>query len=659
MKENLNELKQKERIRELVSMLRNAGYAYYVKDNPVMSDKQYDDLYDELIQLEYATGYILTGSPTQRVQGEVINTLNKVEHKTPMLSADKTKDINDIVKFMKDKELVQSWKLDGLTVVAEYKEGKLFRAVTRGNGTVGEDVTHTFKHCINLPIQLNDTIDITFRGECVIPWETFNRINDGLAAPYSHPRNLASGTLRQLDSNVAINRELEYYVFEIVEGSKNDTLVDDYEYAASLGMPVVQYIPISKKEDVQRSNKLFDPTKYSIPVDGLIYKYNDLKYGKSLGTTAHHPLNLMAYKWTDDLYETVLKDVEWTIGKTGILTPTAVFNPVEIDGAIVERASLHNVSIFKSFNLHIGDTIMVYKANAIIPQVYENCNKNNRCENLFLVPDKCPICGSGTKIENENGTSVLICTNDKCSGVLLKKMCHAVSKNALNIDGLSEATLSKFISLGWIKEISDIYKLNDYRMKISNLEGFGKKSTDKLLENIEKSKNSNLERFIYSLSIPLIGHSASKSLSKLYKGNYDSFVTALNSKVNFSRQIDGFGDVMLASLYEWFNYHAKEFFELANQLNFKQTSSDNENDILNGKIFVITGSVNHFKNRDELKEVIENFGGKVSGSVSKNTYALINNDVDSNSGKNKKAKELGVNIISEDDFIKLINKESV
>lgn len=396
-----------DRIRELVEELNKAAIAYYKYDSPIMTDKQYDDLYDELSSLENETGYILIGSPTQKVQGEVVCFLEKVEHKFPMLSSNKTKDLDVARKFIGERDVIQSWKLDGLTVVAEYKNGSLYKAVTRGNGTVGEDVTHTFKHCINLPVRLRKPVDITFRGECVIPWDTFERINSELEEPYSHPRNLAAGTLRQLDSNIAIDRNLEYYVFDVVDGFDCGNLIGDYTYASGLDIPVVEHCMIGNLEE--DFNK-FNPENFRLPVDGLIYRYDDTGYGKSLGTTSHHPLNMLALKWQDRLYETKLTDIEWNTSKTGLINPVAIFNPVDLDGAVTTRATLHNVSYIEDLELGIGDSIMVYRANMVIPKVHENLTKSN----TWKLPDKCPCCGGDVEIHNENGSKTLHCCNDDC-----------------------------------------------------------------------------------------------------------------------------------------------------------------------------------------------------------------------------------------------------
>lgn len=643
-----------DRIRELAEVLNKAAIAYYKNDNPVMTDKQYDDLYDELFSLENETGYILTGSPTQKVQGEVVDFLEKVEHKYPMLSSNKTKDLNTVRKFIGDRDAIQSWKLDGLTVVAKYKRGVLYKAVTRGDGSIGEDVTHTFKHCVNLPVRLKKAVDITFRGECVIPWDTFERINSELEEPYSHPRNLAAGTLRQLDASIAIERKLEYYVFDIVEGFSNGNLVGDYVYASDLGMPVVDCCMVNNLDECFDT---FNPENFRLPVDGLIYRYDDTAYGKSLGTTSHHPLDMLALKWQDQLYETILTGIEWNTSKTGLINPVAIFKPVDLDGAVTTRATLHNVSYIEDLELGIGDTVMVYRANMVIPKVHENLTKSNTWE----LPDMCPCCGGIVEIHNENGSKTLHCCNDDCQAKLLSRLVHYVSKNALNIEGFSEATIEKFMDLGWLTSLYDIYTLPEHKNEMTTLDGFGKKSTEKLLAAIEKSKMTTLERYLYGISIPLIGRTASKTISKYFKGDYVKFIEALEDELDFS-QLDDFGSTMNKSIYDWYEKNSNTedaYIPMLLDFDIPVVESNEENMVdLSGKVFVITGSLLHYSNRNELVAEIEGLGGKVSGSVSAKTNYLINNDSLSNSSKNKRAKELDVSIITEVEFLRLIGKRT-
>lgn len=637
-----------ERIKELVDVLHKASIAYYRDDNPVMSDKQYDDLYDELESLEKETGVILAGSPTQKVQGEVVDFLPKVQHSKSMLSADKTKNLDDIKKFIGNKEVVQSWKLDGLTVVATYKKGKLTQALTRGNGAVGEDVTHTFKHCINVPLRLSEPIDIIFRGECVIPWNSFNKINEALDKPYSHPRNLAAGTLRQLDANIAIERQPEYYVFDIVEGYDSGSLMNDYFFAANLGMPIVEHCVVTELDVCYNA---FDPETFRLPVDGLIYKYNDTTYGKSLGMTQHHPLDMIALKWADDLYETTLKGIEWHTSRTGLVNPVVNFETVIIDGSEVSNATLHNISYIENLQLGVGDTIEVYKANKIIPKVHDNLTRSNTWE----YPKTCPTCGYPTEIHNDNGSKTLHCTNPACKAKLINRLVNFVSRKCMNIDGLSEETLTKFVEWGWIKNLFDVYNLTQYFSELKHKEGFGARSVKKLQEAIENSKNVELDHFIAALSIPGIGTAQAKELTKKFK-TWDVFDEAGHGNYDFSA-LDGFGDVANKNIHNWFYtmYQEDHIPQLVRNLQFVSDNVKNDNS-LSGMTFVITGSLNHFENRDALKKELESRGAKVSGSISAKTSFLINNNVDSTSSKNKKAKQLNIPIVNEEYIIGMLSQ---
>lgn len=628
-------------------MLRKASTAYYRDDRPIISDKEYDDWYDELEALEKETGVILAGSPTQKVQGEVVDFLPKVTHVKPMLSANKTKNLDDIKKFIGNKDVVQSWKLDGLTVVATFKQGKLVQAVTRGNGTVGEDVTHTFKHCVNLPLQLREPVDITFRGECVIPWDTFNDINETLDDPYSHPRNLAAGTLRQLDANIAIERQLEYYVFDVIDGADSGLLMTDYLYVSHLGMPVVEHCIIT---DLDICYDAFNPETSRLPVDGLIYRYNDTKYGKSLGTTQHHPLDMIALKWKDDVYETTLTGIEWQTSRTGLINPVAVFSPIDLDGAVTSRATLHNISYLEDLELGIGDTIQVYRANKVIPKVHENLTRSN----TYQIPKNCPTCGFPTEIHNANGSKTLHCSNSACKAKLLNRLINFVSRKGMNIDGLSEETLSKFIEFGWLKNLFDVYNLSLHFSELIKIEGFGTRSVKKLQNAIEDSKNVELDHFITALGIPGIGPAQAKELSKTFK-TWDKFVDAGCGKYNFD-EINGFGGVLNKQIHYWFltMYQEDHIPQLIRNLHFINSETKND-DKLSGLTFVITGSLKHFINRETLKKELESKGAKVSGTISSKTSYLVNNDILSNSSKNKKAQELNIPIINEEELIHILS----
>ena len=657
-----------DRIKELISILNEASDAYYKYDNPIMSDKNYDDLYDELEQLEKETGIILNNSPTQHVGGEVLPELKKVEHTKPMLSANKTKSISEIKKFVSKKLCVMSWKEDGLTIVLRYKNGVFTQAITRGQGgLIGEDVTHTVKMCSDIPMEIPYCVDIQVRGECLISYEEFERINKNLSEPYKNPRNLASGTVRQLDSSIAKERKLTFKAFELdqedVLSAKSEkeqlmTVKESFDYLEKCGFNVVEHVFVNK-DNVEEMIKTFDPKNYGLPVDGLVFKYNDVNYGHSLGKTSKFPLDMIALKWADDVYDTELCDIEWTMGKVGSLCPTAVFDPVEIDGTMVERASLHNVSVLKNIlgeKPWVGQKIGVYKSNMIIPQLDwgETFNENIDISNILTIPSTCPICGEPTMIVKDNDSEVLMCTNDNCAGKFLGKLCHAASKNALNIEGLSEATIQKFINLGWLNSIKDIYHLTEHLTEMYKLEGFGKKSVDKLLKSIEESRNTDLVRYLYAQSIPLIGHTASKAISRVCNGDFDIFLMRMSGMEDYNfLSIDGFGTEMVKSLSSWWDKNAWQFADTGhNEFTFKKKETINvSGSDLTGKVFVITGSLTQFRNRDEMKERIESLGGKVSGSVSAKTTALINNDIESTSSKNKKAKQLNVPILTENMFI--------
>ena len=659
-------LDKTDRIKDLIKTLNEASVSYYKYDNSTMTDKQYDDLYDELSDLEKETGIIMSDSPTQKVQGETIEYLEKVQHGKPMLSADKTKDISKIKKFIGNKPCIMSWKEDGLTIVLRYKNGVLDKAITRGkDGLIGEDVTHTMRMCKNVPLRIPYCTDIEVRGECVISWDDFYKINDNSEETKTHPRNLAAGSVRQLNASIAKDRNIKYKAFELVqdytyEKSKSDPTLLDYifnisesfDYLSECGFDVVEHDFVTQ-DNVEEMIEKYNPGNYEFPVDGLIFEYNDYLYGKSLGETGHHPLNMIAMKWEDELYETTLRDIEWNTSKTGLVNPVAVFDETVIDGAGITKATLHNISYIEKLQLGVGDKIQIYKANKIIPKVHNNLTRSNTWE----LPKKCPNCGGNVEIHNENGSKTLHCVNPDCPSKLLGQLSHFVSKNAINIDGLSEQTLQKLIDLGWIKSFQDVMNLKDHAKEMAQLEGFGKRSVEKLLDATEKSRKTTLDRFIYALSIPLIGRSTSKDISKYCNNSIDEFTFIMeNTSLEFAT-IDGIGVSATNSLDDWWNTNRDMFYELAEEFIFATNKKENNNISvdLSGKIFVITGSLNHYKNRNELVGVIESMGGKVSGSVSTKTSFLINNDTESNSSKNKKAKQLGIPIISEQDFINMIS----
>lgn len=642
-----------DRIKELISTLNKASDAYYNSGDPIMTDYEWDNLYDKLAKLEEETGVIYLNSPTQIVGYEVKTKLEKVTHSHPMLSLGKTKSVNDLVKFSNGKDCIISLKMDGLTVLNTYDGCKLIQSETRGNGEIGELITHNAKVFDNLPVSIDIDKKFEIEGEAIITKDDFDKINSKLKddEKYKNPRNLASGSVRQLDSKIAKDRHVKFVAWKIPYGFTRFT--DGFKFAEKLGFDVVPYSRYNSKTDdinviVEYLKDLADEKGY--PIDGLVITYDNVEYGKSLGMTGHHPRHSLAFKFYDEEEVTILKDIEWGIGKTGQLTPVAIFDDVEIDGTTVNRASLHNVSILKELQLGIGDEVTVYKANQIIPQLRENLTKSN----TVTIPSTCPICGEPTKIVKDNDSEVLMCTNDNCAGKLLGKLCHAVSKNALNIEGLSEATIQKFINLGWLNSIRDIYHLSEHLTEMYKLEGFGKKSVDKLLKSIEESRNTDLVRYLYAQSIPLIGHTTSKAISRVCNGDFDIFLMRMSGMedYNFS-SIDGFGTEMVKSLSSWWDKNAWQFADTGhNEFTFKKKKTINvSGSDLTGKVFVITGSLTQFRNRDEMKERIESLGGKVSGSVSAKTTALINNDIESTSSKNKKAKQLNVPIITESMFI--------
>lgn len=647
------------RLKELTEQLNHYRDSYYNNSESLISDKHYDDLFDELQTLEEETGIIMSNSPTKTVGYEVKSKLEKVKHSHPMLSLDKTKSTDDLVKFSDGRDCIISLKLDGLTVLNTYDNGVLRQSETRGNGEEGEIITHNAKVFDNLPLNIPFDRKFEIEGEAIITQSDFEKINTN--GEYKNCRNLVSGSVRQLDSNITKNRHVRFVAWKIPFGVT--TYSQGFEIAAQYGFEVVPYVKYnSKYDDIEKAIKVLKDIakEKTLPIDGLVITYNNIEYGKSLGMTGHHPKHSLAYKFYDDIYPTKLLDVEFTMGKTGVLTPTAVFKPVEIDGTVVERASLHNISIMKELGItHKGQIVNVFKANQVIPQVdsVEPIDSDDELD-VIEIPTKCPICGGTTEIVKDNESEVLMCTNPDCRGKLLSQLSHFVSKNAINIDGLSEQTLQKFIDLGWVKSFASIYRLNEHKAEMYKLEGFGKKSVDKLLENIEKSRKTELSRFIYSLSIPLIGRTASKDIARVCHNDINIFIGMIKSNdlYKLTNSIDGFGDKMYISLCNYCKLHMSGIEYLANEFNFNNESKSENHIDLSGKTFVITGSLTQHKNRDELVNKIEQLGGKVSGSVSSKTSFLINNDTESNSSKNRKAKELGIPIISESNFLNMISE---
>lgn len=650
------------RIKRLIKQLNEYRDSYYNEARPVVSDAAYDRLFDELSELEKDTGIVYANSPTQTVGYVVKSELEKVKHSHPMLSLDKTKSVDDLVKFAGEKDCILSLKMDGLTCLLTYENGELVQGETRGDGEVGELITHNARVFENIPLTIDYKGHFEIEGEAIITYDDFNKINEPLSEDkkYKNPRNLASGSVRQLDSKTAAKRHIKFIAWkvptEVPEGICSNSFLHRLMCARDFGFEIISFLTYSSS-DKEHLPEMIESLKtkahnYGYPIDGLVMTYNDIQYGESLGMTGHHPKHSIAFKFYDEEVETVLKNIEWSMGKIGSLTPVAIFDPVEIDGTMVERASLHNVSILTKLDLQIGDTIIVYKANQIIPQVKENLSAKDRESAYILIPSQCPVCESSTQIVKENDSEVLMCTNPHCKGKLLGRVSHFVSKNGMDISGLSEETIKKFIELGWIAEITDVYNLEQHYDRLSTMSGFGKKSVDKLRKSIENSKTVRLDKFITSLSIPGIGTSQSRELAKVFN-TWDDFRDASVGCYNFT-QIDGFGDVLNKNIHSWFKDMCGIADNLASLMTFEAKEKQNADNSLDGKSFVVTGKVFRFKNRDEVKAEIGKRGGKVTGSVTKSTYALINNDIESNSSKNKKAKELDVQIINEDQLIEML-----
>ncbi len=652
------------KMKELISRLQEAAKAYYAEDREIMSNYEYDALYDELTALEQETGMTLAGSPTVTVGYEAVEELPKEAHESPMLSLAKTKEREELRDWLQGKDAILSWKLDGLTIVLTYVEGKLAKAVTRGNGEVGEVITNNARTFTNLPLQIPFQGELVLRGEAVITYSDFEKINEEIPeaeAKYKNPRNLCSGSVRQLNNEITAKRKVRFLAFSLVtcksgkaEGeSKPDfenSREKQLEFLEKQGFEVVE----SKKVN---ADTILDAIEYfakkietyDIPSDGLVLAYCDLEYGKSLGRTSKFPRDSIAFKWADEIRETTLKEIEWSPSRTGLINPVAIFEPVELEGTTVSRASVHNISIMKALELGIGDRITVYKANMIIPQIAENLTRSG----VKDIPNTCPACGGETHIQKVNEVEVLTCTNEDCQAKKIKSFTLFVSRDALNIDGLSEATLEKFIGKGFIHNFSDIFHLDRYKDEITQLEGFGEKSYKNLAESIEKARNTTLPRLIYGLGIAGIGLANAKVICRHY--DYDIEAMKKADKEELS-EIDGIGEVLGEAFSSYFakEENQKQLQALLKELKIEKQPANEEEQNLSGMVFVITGSLEHFTNRNEMKELIEERGGKVTGSVTGKTTYLINNDISSNSGKNKKAKELEIPIISEEDFLKML-----
>ena len=643
-----------QRMKELVEKLDQAAKAYYQEDREIMSNQEYDSLYDQLEQLEKETGTVLTNSPTVRVGYEAVNELPKEEHPSPMLSLDKTKDREVLRGFIGNHKCLLSWKLDGLTIVLTYENGELVKAVTRGNGIVGEVITNNARVFKNIPLRIPYKGQLVLRGEAIITYSEFERINETIGdadAKYKNPRNLCSGSVRQLNNEITAKRNVRFYAFALVSAQDVDfsnSREQQFIWLKKQGFEVVEYKVVTS-ESLDEAMDYFSKTivNNDFPSDGLVVTYDDIAYGESLGSTAKFPRNSFAFKWADEMRETKLVDMEWSPSRTGLINPVAIFEPVELEGTTVSRASVHNISIVKELQLGIGDTIKVYKANMIIPQIAENLTRSGN----LVIPDKCPVCGREARIRKENDVETLYCMNPDCVAKKIKSFSLFTSRDAMNIDGLSEATLEKFIAMGFIHNFGDIFEIGRYKDQIVEMEGFGQKSFDNLMVSLEKAKETTLAKVIYSLGITGIGLANAKVICKYFDDDIEKIRYAEEEEIS---SIEGIGPVIAGSLADYFKSaeNNQKLDHLLSHLHLVHEETSAEQ-VFAGKTFVITGSVEHFSNRSEAKEFIEARGGKVTGSVTKKTDYLINNDKTSASSKNKKAQELGIPILSEEDFLEL------
>lgn len=643
-----------QRMKELVEKLDQAAKTYYQEDREIMSNQEYDSLYDQLEQLEKETGTVLTNSPTVRVGYEAVNELPKEEHPSPMLSLDKTKDREVLRGFIGNHKCLLSWKLDGLTIVLTYENGELVKAVTRGNGIVGEVITNNARVFKNIPLRIPYKGQLVLRGEAIITYSEFERINETIGdadAKYKNPRNLCSGSVRQLNNEITAKRNVRFYAFALVSAQNVDfsnSREQQFIWLKKQGFEVVEYKVVTS-ESLDEAMDYFSKAivNNDFPSDGLVVTYDDIAYGESLGSTAKFPRNSFAFKWADEMRETRLVDMEWSPSRTGLINPVAIFEPVELEGTTVSRASVHNISIVKELQLGIGDTIKVYKANMIIPQIAENLTRSGN----LVIPDKCPVCGREARIRKENDVETLYCMNPDCVAKKIKSFSLFTSRDAMNIDGLSEATLEKFIAMGFIHNFGDIFEIGRYKDQIVEMEGFGQKSFDNLMVSLEKAKETTLAKVIYSLGITGIGLANAKVICKYFDDDIEKIRHADEEEIS---AIEGIGPVIAGSMADYFKSaeNNQKLDHLLSHLHLVHEETSAEQ-VFAGKTFVITGSVEHFSNRSEAKEFIEARGGKVTGSVTKKTDYLINNDKTSASSKNKKAQELGIPILSEEDFLEL------
>ena len=647
------------RQRELTDLLNRASRAYYAEDREIMSNLEYDALYDELSALEKETGIVLAGSPTAQVGYAAVEELPKERHEKKMLSLDKTKDREELAAFLQDQKGLLSWKMDGLTVVLTYENGALTKAVTRGNGEVGEVITANARVFENLPLRIPFPGKLILRGEAIIRYSDFEKIKEE-AEEYKNPRNLCSGSVRQLNNEITARRHVRFYAFGLVsaEYATDPSLIDFHNsrneemlFLKEQGFETV-FFRIVTKDNVVEAVGAFEKEvqKEDIPSDGLVLILDDIAYGESLGATAKFPRNAIAFKWQDEEAETTLREVEWSASRTGLINPVAIFDPVELEGTTVRRASIHNISIVKSLELGIGDRIRVYKANMIIPQISENITRSGN----LPIPSRCPVCGGETRIKKDNDSEVLFCENPACTAKQIKSFVLFVSRNGMNIEGLSEMTLEKFIAEGFIRTFADLFHLDRFRDRICELEGFGEKSYDNLMKSVEKAREVSPEALLYAIGIPGIGAAGGRLLSAHFEGDLEKI---RHASVEELSEVEGIGGVLASQIREYFadEYNSAQLDALLQEVTLvRNGQAEGREQILAGKTFVITGAVHHFANRDELKNKILSLGGKAAGSVSAKTDYLINNDALSSSTKNKKAKELGIPILTEEEFLSMI-----
>lgn len=645
------------RMKELISILNKASELYYQKNTIMMTDYEYDHLYDELVELEKETNMTLSNSPTINVEPEISSSLKQVEHPSPMLSLAKTKKVSELENFLGNKEGLLSWKLDGLTIVLTYEDGKLISGVTRGTGIIGELVTENVKQFKNVPLTIPYKGRLVLRGEAIIKYSDFNRMNEELgdgSSQYKNPRNLCSGSVRQLDSSITAKRCVNCIIFALIESSTNISNLKSecFDWLKNQGFEVVEHYKVTKNTVKEQVLMFKEKVKeYDIPSDGLVITYDDIAYGNSLGTTAKFPKHSLAFKWKDETVATTLRKVDWLVSRTGLINPVAVFDPVELEGTIVSRASVHNVSILEGLKLGIGDTIMVYKANMIIPQIASNSTQSGNLE----IPDRCPVCGSKASIISNSDVKYLYCMNDFCKAKLIKRLSLFVSRNAMNIDGISDMILNKLITEKIVNNYKDLYHLDRHKDKIIAFEGFGEKSYSNMVNSIEKSRHVKLANFIYALGIPDIGFSRAKLICNHFNNDFNKISNLTYEELS---NISGVGDVIAKEWIDTFSNpdFIEELKELKEEIDIPKASTNSNKD-LDGLTFVITGSLNKFTNRDTMIEFIEEHGGKVVTSISSKVNYLINNDITSTSTKNNKAKELGISIIDEDKFLELIKEK--